>query len=188
MWLVQHAMTKARKPSVWLKLLDWAVPLPEIMALKGCEQDPEWHPEGDVWSHTLHCLDAFAKGRLGNKREDLIVGLAVLCHDLGKPATTMRQNGRITSHNHEDAGEIPTEMLLNRLGFDSLTEEVVPLVKRHLRPMELYKQQATPRAVRRLARHVNIDRLLRVAKADMQGRPPLLGDFPAEAWIKEMLK
>ena len=50
----------------------------KLEALVGCEQDPEWHPEGDVWVHTLHCMDAFAKKRTGDEWEDLVVGLAVL--------------------------------------------------------------------------------------------------------------
>ena len=47
-----------------------------------------WHPEGDVWTHTLHCMDAFAAEKVDHPWEDLVVGMAVLCHDLGKPDTT----------------------------------------------------------------------------------------------------
>ena len=61
---------------------------PELEALDGCPQEPGVAPGGDVWVHTLHCLDAFANERIGEEWEDLIVGFAVLCHDLGKPRTT----------------------------------------------------------------------------------------------------
>ncbi|MDR2844503.1 MAG: polynucleotide adenylyltransferase, partial [Puniceicoccales bacterium] len=78
---------KGVKPSRGLAFLrdcGWVSYYPELVALVGCEQDPHWHPEGDVWNHTLHCLDAFAEKRTGDAWEDLVVGLAVLCHDLGK--------------------------------------------------------------------------------------------------------
>ena len=92
----------------FLKDCGWIKYFPEIEALIGCEQDPEWHPEGDVWVHTLHCLDAFAKERISDNWEDLVVGFAVLCHDLGKPLTTkIGEDGRIRSPMHE-----PKEKLL----------------------------------------------------------------------------
>ena len=90
----------------FLKDCGWIRYFPEIEALIGCEQDPEWHPEGDAWVHTLHCLDAFAKERIGEDWEDLVVGFAVLCHDLGKPLTTkIGKDGRITFPLHEPKGE-----------------------------------------------------------------------------------
>ena len=61
---------------------------PELEALIGCKQNPHWHPEGDVWTHTLQCMDAYSNEKTGDEWEDLVVGFAVLCHDLGKPGTT----------------------------------------------------------------------------------------------------
>ena len=84
---------KGRIPSKgldFLKSSNWLGYFPELQALVGCEQEPEWHPEGDVWTHTLHCMDAFAQNRTGEDWEDLVVGFAVLCHDLGKPSTTRK--------------------------------------------------------------------------------------------------
>ncbi|MEA3217115.1 MAG: hypothetical protein QOJ19_3271, partial [Acidimicrobiia bacterium] len=60
----------------------WLRYFPELEALVGCQQDPEWHPEGDVWLHTGHVMDCFAAERLGDDWEDLVVGFASLCHDL----------------------------------------------------------------------------------------------------------
>ena len=89
----------------FLRDTKWLSYFPELLDLVGCKQDPEWHPEGDVWTHTLHCLDAFASSRIGVEWEDLVVGLAVLCHDLGKPSTTYRaEDGRIRSPMHEPKG------------------------------------------------------------------------------------
>jgi tRNA nucleotidyltransferase (CCA-adding enzyme) len=172
----------------FLRASGWVRYFPELEALIGCEQEPEWHPEGDVWTHTLHCMDAFGRERTGDPVEDLIVGFGVLCHDLGKPATTRFDNGRLRSHGHEAAGEAPTRSFLARLTNEAdLVEAVVPLVVHHLRPVELYEANAGDSAVRRLAHRVQrIDRLVRVARADQAGRPPRPFDgFPAGDWLLE---
>ncbi len=177
------------KPSLGLRFLHdcgWLRFYPELEALQGCEQDPTWHPEGDVWVHTLHCLDWFAAERTGHAEDDVVVGLGILCHDLGKPATTDHQLGHITSRGHEPAGEAPTRQFLARLtNQEDLIDEVVPLVRCHLRPRALYDGQASDNAVRRLAKQVGrIDRLVRVARADHGGRPPKVFDgFPAGNWL-----
>ncbi len=164
----------------------WVVHFPELDALRGCPQDPQWHPEGDVWVHTGHVLDRFAEARVGDEWEDLVVGMACLCHDLGKPATTVWLDGRWRSPGHEDAGLAPTRSFLARLTSQHrLTEEVLPLVADHLKPDQLFQQGAGAAAVRRLARRVGrLDRLLRVAEADRNGRPPSPpDDFPAARWL-----
>jgi len=179
------------KPSLGLQFLSdcgWLRFYPELAALQGCEQDPLWHPEGDVWVHTLHCLDWFATERTGNVSDDLAVGFAILCHDLGKPATTKHEFGRITSRGHEPEGEAPARRFLERLtNQDDLIDDVIPLVLCHLRPRALFDAKASDSAVRRLARQVSrIDRLVRVARADHAGRPPKPFDgFPAGTWLLE---
>lgn len=171
----------------FLREVGWLRHFPELEALVGCPQDPAWHPEGDVWVHTLHCMDAFAGARSGAARDDLVVGLAVLCHDLGKPATTRHEGGRITSKGHEPLGAELTERFLARLTDErDLAAEVAPLVAAHLAPSELHRQAAGDAAIRRLARRVGrIDRLVRVAAADHAGRPPLCEPFAAGAWLLE---
>jgi tRNA nucleotidyltransferase (CCA-adding enzyme) len=182
-------LVQGAKPSRGLQFLSdcrWLRFYPELAALQGCEQDPQWHPEGDVWIHTLHCLDWFATERTGDAADDLIVGLGVLCHDFGKPATTRQQSEHITSRGHEPAGEAPTRQFLERLTNQAaLIDEVVPLVRCHLRPRALFDAQASDSAVRRLASQVTrIDRLVRVARADHAGRPPKPFDgFPAGEWL-----
>lgn len=183
---------KGRKPSIGLTFLrecGWVRYFPELAELIGCEQDPGWHPEGDVWTHTLHCMDAFAEERVGDDWEDLVVGVAVLCHDLGKPETTERgEDGRIRSHRHEKQGEGPTRAFIARLtNQKDLVDEVLPLVVAHLAPVHFYDGNAKSAAVRRLAQRVGrIDRLVRVARADHQGRPPTADDdFPAGRWLLE---
>lgn len=180
---------KGEEPSRGLRFLrdsGWVRFFPELAALIGCEQDPFWHPEGDVWTHTCHCLDAFAQARVGDAWEDLVVGLAVLCHDLGKPLTTTTTGVGIRSLGHSEAGLEPTRSFLARMSrHQDLLDQVTPLVAEHLRPVELYQASASVAAVRRLASRVGrIDRLVRVADADQRGRPPLaVGEFEAGTWL-----
>ena len=169
----------------FLRAVGWTRYYPELEALIGCRQDPEWHPEGDVWNHTMCCLDAFARHRTGE--DDLIVGLAVLCHDFGKPATTRfdRCARRIRSLGHDEKGVAPTRSFLRRLtNEERILKEVPPLVRCHMRPFALWKSHAGESAIRRLAAEVvRIDRLIRVAAADDEGRPPFPRDPAALEWL-----
>lgn len=177
----------------FLKDCNWLKYFPELADLVDCQQDPQWHPEGDVWTHTAHCLDAFATKRIGEEWEDLIVGLAVLCHDLGKPCTTYTEasTGRIRSPRHDVKGVPIAQSFLNRLTRQKkIFEEVLPLVEQHMRPLALYRDGAGDAAIRRLAARVKrIDRLIRVSFADKSGRPPIpIDDFPEGQWLLEKAK
>ena len=167
----------------FLRDVGWVKYYPELEALIGCEQDPEWHPEGDVWNHTCCCLDAFAKERDERREtedENLVVGLAVLCHDFGKPRCTAYDpvRKRIRSLGHDEEGVEPTISFLRRLtNEERLLREVPPLVRLHMRPFAMWRDKSSDGAIRRLAaKVVRIDRLIRVAAADDAGRPP----FPSE--------
>jgi tRNA nucleotidyltransferase (CCA-adding enzyme) len=196
---VEKLLLKARRPSIGL---DWADRLgvveqlfPELAALKGCPQDPEWHPEGDVWVHTLLCVDRATEELEGlDKERRIAVMLAELCHDLGKPATTAMVDGRIRSHDHESAGVPPTLSILDRLnihtlnGYD-LRDQVVQLVSHHLTPSHFHKNRdrVGDGAFRRLARKLEPELLYRVSRADCRGRT---GEFSTEAqeWFIEKVR
>jgi tRNA nucleotidyltransferase (CCA-adding enzyme) len=169
------------RDSTWLRYF------PELEALVGCEQDKTWHPEGDAWAHTLHCMDAFASLRTGDEYEDTVVGLATLCHDFGKPSTTFTdENGRIRAFGHDVAGEKPTRAFLDRITRQKqLIEDVVSLVKTHMQTSSLFKSKAGTTAIRRLAMKVRIDRLVRVTRADMRGTPPTPHDETPCDWLLE---
>jgi len=171
----------------FLKNVGWLCYFPELEALVGCEQDPGWHPEGDAWTHTLHCLSALPDLRTGDEEEDLVVGLAVLCHDMGKPASTFTdKDGRIRAFGHDLAGEAPARSFLARLTRQKqLVEDVVSLVKAHMQPAMLYKGNAGMGAIRRLAMRTRIDRLALVARADMRGTPPKPHDEIPCDWLLE---
>ncbi len=187
---MEKLLLRAARPSLGL---DWARRLgivdqlfPELKALQGCPQEPEWHPEGDVWTHTLMAIDRAKQEIAGLPKEKaLAVLLAVLCHDFGKPATTALVDGRIRSYEHEAAGVAPTRAFLDRLrlhtlgGYD-LREQVVALVAHHLTPSHYFKSRDTvgAGAFRRLARSLEPELLYRVSRADCLGRT---GNFPTEA-------
>ena len=175
----------------FLRETGWVRYYPELNSLIGCRQDPEWHPEGDVWNHTLCCLDAFADARDREPPlaadEALVVGLAVLCHDFGKPATTAYDpvKKRIRSLGHDEAGVAPTLSFLRRLtNEERILKDVPPLVRLHMRPFAMWKNRASDAAIRRLAAQVvRLDRLIRVAAADDAGRPPFPRDPEALEWL-----
>ena len=157
----------------FLRDCGWVQYFPELEALIGVQQDPLWHPEGDVWNHTLATLDTFARERIGDDFEDLVVGFAVLCHDFGKPATTrfFEKDGRWHAYGHDRAGCAPAKKFLERMtNFRELIDGVLPLVLCHMQPIAIWRGNAGDSAVRRLANRVGrIDRLLRVCSADTMG-------------------
>lgn len=167
-------LLQAKKPSLALTLMKEIGILKyfdELEALIGCEQDKEYHPEGDVWVHTLMCTDEIVKLYDEDSKNNLVLILATLCHDLGKPLTTKLIDGRITSHKHEAMGVEPTISFLDKLTNDKkLIEAVIPLVKYHLAPFQFYDQESSLKAVKRLSTKANIENLCKVALADCLGR------------------
>jgi tRNA nucleotidyltransferase (CCA-adding enzyme) len=166
---------KSNKPSIGLTLLkDLGVlkHFPELKALDGCIQDKEYHPEGDVWVHTLMTLDEMAKYKTGDEYRDLYLFYALLCHDLGKPfCTETTDKGKVTSHKHESSGVEPTISFLSRLTDEKkFIEKVVPLVKNHLAPFQLFKAESSIKAVKRLSLKCNIEDLCIVCLCDCKGR------------------
>jgi tRNA nucleotidyltransferase (CCA-adding enzyme) len=177
---------KSVKPSRGLAVLEetgWLRHFPEIAALRGTPQEPEWHPEGDVFTHTQHCLDALVLLQewppAGTARRRLLM-FAVLAHDFGKPATTVRVEKRgalrWTSPGHEPAGGPLAAQFLRRIGAPlELDAPVAALVVHHLAHHH-GRTEFTDTSVRRLARKLapaTIDDLALVMRADSNGRPPL---------------
>ncbi len=152
--------------------------LPEMEPLYDCPQDPEWHPEGNVWIHTLMVIDQARHLNRDLDRPRLAaVMLGAVCHDLGKPATTQTIDGRIKSPNHEAMGVGPATAVLNRLNINSIDgfdvrKQVLGIVAEHLRPMAFFKARhtITDGAFRRLAQKVDLELLVRFSRADCTGR------------------
>ena len=185
-------LLRAEQPSIGLEILRQTKILrffPELEALIDVPQDPTWHPEGCVWTHTLMVVDEAAKLRIGEEKADLVLMFGALCHDFGKPETTIWKDGHWRSPAHDVLGMQPTEKFLRRLTDEaSLIEKVAVLVREHLRPAMLYndREKVTPGAIRRLALRVSIPELLLVAEADHFGRTTddaLRREFPAKQWL-----
>ena len=190
---VEKLLLRAQRPSMgldWLRQLGAIDQLfPELKSLIDVPQDPEWHPEGDVFVHTSLVID-----RARELIDDLpypkqvTVMLAALAHDFGKPATTEFIDGRLRSRGHEEAGVEPTLSFLDRLNIHTLEgydvrAQVVALVRDHLKPGEFFKKQEEvgDGAFRRLARKCELDLLYRVARADSLGRNAEW--LPREKWF-----
>jgi tRNA nucleotidyltransferase (CCA-adding enzyme) len=166
---------------------------PELQALSGCPQEPEWHPEGDVWVHTLQVIDQ-ARTRINDldRPHALAIMLGAVCHDLGKPATTAFIDGRIRSMDHEEQGVAPASAFLDRLNVNSIEgydvrRQVLGLTAHHLKPGSWFKvrNEVGDGAFRRLAHKVDLELLARVAKSDCEGRRPGRFDCSAMDWFLE---
>lgn len=192
---VEKLLLRADRPSLGLTMaLDLGVVArlwPELEALVGCPQEPEWHPEGDVWIHTLMVVDEARRRLEGLTRgPSAAMMLGAVCHDLGKPATTAVLDGRIRSPGHEDGGVAPATSWLDRLNVHSLDgydvrRAVLGLVAHHLKPSAFYQAPTvSDGAFRRLAQKVDLELLARFARADCHGR---LGTFDCSAmdWFLE---
>jgi tRNA nucleotidyltransferase (CCA-adding enzyme) len=187
----------ARRPSVGFALaMELGVVarlFPELQALAGCPQEPEWHPEGDVWVHTLQVVDQ-ARLRIDDleRPQQIALMLGAVCHDFGKPLTTAVIDGRIRSMDHEDQGVAPTLTFLDRLNVHSIDgydvrRQVVGFVAQHLKPGSWFKvrHEVGDGAFRRLAQKVDLELLARVAKSDCLGRAPGQFDCSAMDWFLE---
>jgi tRNA nucleotidyltransferase (CCA-adding enzyme) len=196
-WGEVEKLLFAARPSIGLALaLELGVVSqlwPELLALVGCPQEPEWHPEGDVWVHTLQVVDQ-ARTRVEDlpRPKAVAVLLGAVCHDFGKPSTTALLDGRIRSMDHEERGVAPATAFLDRLNVRSIDgydvrAQVLGFVAQHLKPGMWFKvkDEVGAGAFRRLAQKVDLELLARVAKSDCLGRQP--GTFNCEAmdWFLE---
>jgi len=192
-WCEWQKWAHAPHPSFGLNVLNesgWLQLYPQLAALKGCVQDPRWHPEGDVWIHTKLVVDQAVKIAErcypeDETRECLI--FAALCHDLGKPATTFtHETRRIRSTGHSEAGEEPARAFLAAIGAPKrISQYVIPLIREHL--VHLHGQP-TSRAVRRLAHRLepaSIELWESLVEADASGRTPLPPTRPALSWLEK---
>jgi len=171
-------LLKGKKPSKGIEVLRRANLLryfPEIENLQGVPQDPEHHPEGDVYVHTLMVIDEAAKQKRGNPDFDLPLMFGALAHDFGKPDNTQEENGRIRALGHEEGGWEPTVNFLKRMKApNDLIKQVATLVVTHLRP-QLMPERAGRKGYRKLGRllesaNVSPELLASVSKADTLGR------------------
>jgi tRNA nucleotidyltransferase (CCA-adding enzyme) len=192
--------TKSTRPSLGLEFLSstlWDVFYPELRRMYGCPQDPEWHPEGDVYRHTRYVVDAANNIAIREKLEPearAVLVFSALCHDFAKPVVTaqLEKKGKLrwTSHGHERAGGPIAQRFLDRIGITKMhpqiTAQVVPLVEDHLAHRDILNSDRPETVVRRLAKRLapaNIQMLAWLMEADASGRPPLPTGMPVAAFF-----
>lgn len=136
------------------------VVLPEIEAMRGVEQSVEHHPEGDVFAHTLSCLEKI------ERRHGESLALAVLLHDVAKPITQARRaDGRITFHGHCEEGAEMARAICRRLRRSrDVGERVGWLVEHHLRHLQVREMRVA--TLRRFLGHPDIENLLELIRID----------------------
>lgn len=173
-------LTKSVKPSVGLLIARQIGIIeklhPELHNLIGCEQENDWHPEGDVWVHSLMASDIASEIATRENLQDderYTIVLAALCHDMGKAVTTAKdETGRIRSHGHAEAGVQIAKSFLQSIDVPkSIIDQVLPLVRYH---MFIHTSgDAKVGTIRRLARKLNpatLQQLLWLVEADKRGR------------------
>ncbi|MGA2327032.1 MAG: CCA tRNA nucleotidyltransferase [Bryobacteraceae bacterium] len=142
--------------------------LPEVAAMKGVEQPPEFHPEGDVWTHTLMMLE-------GLRSPSLTLALGVLLHDVGKPST-FRAADRIRFDQHAETGAGMAVRILGRLRFSSQEiRQVEALVANHLRFKDVRKMRES--TLKRFLRKERFQEHLELHRLDCVMSHGLLGNY-----------
>lgn len=184
---------KSSRPSIGFELM-YALGIlqyfPELEAIINVPQNQKWHPEGDVWVHTMMCIDAMVPLLGNNEKQNLKYMFAILCHDFGKATTTtIGTDGRIRAIGHELEGVTLTQSFMYRLTSEhDFIKSILPLVEHHLKPSQFYAVKSSPKTIRKLATKVNIEELVIIAKADFLGRTTeesLQGVYRAGEWLLE---
>ena len=140
----------------------------ELEKLIGIAQNPVYHPEGDVWTHTMEVLDRAAKLR-DQVSDPFAFMLLALCHDLGKTvSTTVEEDGRIRSIGHEETGVPIAEKLLTRITNNDRTKQyVAEMIPLHMKPLIYAHDRSSQKVTDKLfARAIHPMDLILFAKAD----------------------
>lgn len=187
-WTEWHKWAlKSTKPSAGLQFLvdtGWVEVYPEIKDLIGVTQEYEWHPEGDVFIHTKHVVDAAVEvaDRENIQGYDRVMFLlAALMHDFGKPATTEFSDGRWRAHMHAKVGAEMAPAFLEKIGAPKkVAIKIAPLTAEHLCHTHIKDRKGVRKLSKRLE-PASIKELCWLIEADCSGRPPKPKRLPPEA-------
>ena len=190
---LKKALISGVRPSVFFETLRAMDQLsfwfPELEQLIGLDQDPVYHPEGDVWVHTMQALDRAAAFR-AEVSEPYRFMLLVLLHDLGKTVTTEVVNGRIHAYGHETEGLPLTESFLRRItGEEAVIKYVLNMAPLHMKPNMKSFSRSSVKSTNHMFDEAAVPKdLIYMAMAD---KPVMSGDVPFEgdsAFLFERLK
>ena len=151
---LKKALVKGRKPSIFFETLrqmdQLDVWFPEVKQLIGVRQDPIYHPEGDVWIHTMEVVDRASAYR-DKVSDPFRFELLALCHDFGKIVTTSEKNGRIHAYDHENQGLPLIRSFLGRITNEhDLIHYVVNMTSLHMKPNAVYHDKAPIKTTNRM--------------------------------------
>lgn len=167
--------TELGKGLDFLRDTNWITLWPMLEELKGVEQDPGWHPEGDVWDHTKAVVDNakfFAHGDKLSSDDAMIQVLVALLHDTGKVSTTTTNpdTGRIIAPRHEGVSVELAAQFMDSIDTPIwMQQQVRPLIQEHMFRRGRQEEHVTPRSIRRLAVRLDpatIQQLTRLMQAD----------------------
>ncbi|KUG23559.1 trna nucleotidyltransferase [hydrocarbon metagenome] len=148
--------------------------LPEVEKLKGVEQPPRFHPEGDVWQHTLNMLELLPKG--GETDENLCLAWSVLLHDIGKAVTRTEDENGVHFYGHVQQGEKIADDIMQRLKFSNAQREtVLNLIHYHMVFMNVQKMR--PARLKRFLRMPDFDLHLELHRLDCLASHCMLDNY-----------
>lgn len=195
--IYQHLLF-SEKPSdflIFMRRNNLLADYPELFSLIITPQEPDWHPEGTVWNHSLMVLDVAAEFRHHYPAEQAAAEFmfGALCHDFGKPYTTVFAKNKFKSPMHDSLGLAPTNTFLVRLGLDHLIPKVEKYVLEHLKPIHLYKvrDSVSDSAIRKLSERINLLDLVNLSRCDHWGRTDreaIERTYVAGDWLLERYK
>jgi len=144
-------------------------PFQYLYKLKEAEQSPKYHPEGNVWNHTMLVVNHAAKRKNRSLNAEIFMWAALL-HDIGKPDTTRNRKGKITSYDHEKLGATLTEIFLREfITDDKFIGEVSALVRWHMQILHVVKN--LPFAdIKTMKQQVNVNEVALLGLCDRLGR------------------
>ena len=173
-----------------LKKMGWLMHYSSLQSLVGCQQNERWHPEGDVWTHTVQVVRVaaeLAKERGLVEKERLVLVLAALCHDMGKPLTTRKNEaGELVATGHARAGVAVAGSFLNAIGVPkTVVAQVLQLVGEH---GAHFAEEVSDSAVLKLAyrlKNVGVYLWEVLTEADASGCAPRSPERPAYEWLEK---
>ena len=186
------ALMKADTPSIFFRTLRAMDKLseffPETAAMEGVPQNPKYHPEGDVFEHTMLVLNSAAHLR-SRASEPLNFMLAALLHDVGKTNATEIKDGRIVSYFHPQTGVALAETQLKRLTSNTRTISYVKnMVELHMRPNMLAGADSRRRKSRAMFdMSICPEDLMLLSRADAEGKKDAPYDERTWDWLEARL-
>ena len=148
--------------------------LPEVDAMQGVEQPPRFHPEGDVWQHTLMMMEILSEKKI--HRANIVLAWGVLLHDVGKPLSRSEDENGVHFYGHVQHGGKIADEIMNRMKFSRVQREsVLDLILQHMNFMNVQKMR--PARLKRFLRMPDFDLHLELHRLDCLASHGMLDNY-----------